>query len=153
MLENKKKYTPRHRSRIYSICALYHYEINPLEPEQILENIKQFYPDKPKIYYFTEELFRKTIENLERIDGLMTEHLKNWTIERLLIIDKNILRLGLTEIFYFDSIPVEVSINEAIELGHLWGTQDSPKFINAILDSIGNENHLLKKYYENSGHK
>lgn len=70
------------------------------------------------------------------LDKLISDHLINWTIERIAIVDKTILRIALYEINYMEDIPVSVSINEAIELAHKYGDEKSSKFINGILSNI-----------------
>jgi N utilization substance protein B len=73
------------------------------------------------------------------LDTLITEKLDNWDLTRIAVIDKVILRLALAEIFYFEEIPPQVSINEAIELAKKYSTDKSGKFINGILDAIYRE--------------
>lgn len=70
------------------------------------------------------------------LDKLISDHLINWTIERIATVDKTILRIALFEIKYMDDIPTSVSINEAIELAHKYGDEKSGKFINGILSNI-----------------
>jgi len=60
----------------------------------------------------------------------------NWRIERLSVIDKNILRVGICELLFHPDIPGKASINEAINLSHMFGGDDSPRFVNGVLDSI-----------------
>lgn len=88
---------------------------------------------------FAEELVRGVRENIARIDGLISKYAENWEIKRLAIIDKNVLRLGTFELLYMESIPVKVSINEAIELAKKYGDVDSGKFVNGVLDRIRKE--------------
>ena len=85
---------------------------------------------------FCKSLVRRTIDNKPDIDSRITEVLKNWTFDRIQLIDKIILRLGVCEILFFDDIPPQVTINEAIEIGKKYGSSDSGKFINGILDAI-----------------
>ena len=73
------------------------------------------------------------------LDTLITEKLDNWELTRVAVIDKVILRLALAEILYFEEIPPQVSINEAIELAKKYSTDRSGKFINGILDAIYRE--------------
>ena len=71
-----------------------------------------------------------------QFDHLIEETLENWELSRIAVVDKVILRLALSEIFYFDDIPPEVSINEAIEMAKKFSTARSGKFINGLLDAI-----------------
>ena len=75
-------------------------------------------------------------DSKNEFDGVIKEKLENWDLNRVAIIDKVILRLAIAEIYHFEDIPPEVSINEAIELAKKFSTAGSGKFINGILDAI-----------------
>lgn len=77
--------------------------------------------------------------NIDKIDEKITKNSHKWKIERMPKTDVSILRLATCEISYMEDIPTAVSINEAVELAKKYGTDDSPKFINAILGSITRE--------------
>ncbi len=70
------------------------------------------------------------------IDELISTSSKNWRLERMSRVDRNILRLGTCELLAFPAVPVRVAINEAVELAKRFGTADSPAFVNGILDRI-----------------
>lgn len=72
----------------------------------------------------------------EELDKIISDHLINWTIDRIALVDKTILRIALYEMKYMEDIPVSVSINEAIELAHKYGDEKSGKFINGLLSNI-----------------
>lgn len=88
---------------------------------------------------YCTSLLNRVCENKESIDGLIAKFSTSRKVERMPKTDISILRLSVTEIVYFDDIPVAVSINEAVELAKKYGTEQSPKFVNAILGSIGND--------------
>ena len=92
--------------------------------------------DDPEVQRTVEDLVEGTIEGRESLDRRIEEVAENWDISRMAIIDRNILRLATYEIFERSDIPVKVSINEAIELGKEYSTQNSGAFINGILDQI-----------------
>lgn len=85
---------------------------------------------------FVEEIYYGTIDNKEEIDQLITSFTKGWKVERLAVLDRNILRMAIYELIYYQKTPVEVVINEAIELSKKFGTENAPKFINGILDRL-----------------
>lgn len=85
---------------------------------------------------FALSLIRQVVARREELDALIVSNLNNWALERVSLIDKLIIRMGLTEILYFNEIPVKVSMNEALEIAKMYGTKDSSKFINGILDGI-----------------
>lgn len=82
------------------------------------------------------ELVTKTVYSLSHIDQVLSTVLENWSLERVSIIDRNILRIGIAELLYCADIPANVTINEWIEVAKRFGSDDSPKFINGILDKI-----------------
>jgi len=88
-------------------------------------------------------------ENKTKVDEEIITHLQNWDFNRLAIIDRIILRMALIELLYFEDIPPEVSINEAIELAKKFSTDKSDKFINGLLDAVfkklSNEKRITKK--------
>lgn len=89
---------------------------------------------------FCRELVKRTVEYLDEIDKNITAVLQNWEYDRIAVIDRIILRLGTCEVLYFEDIPVQVSINEAIELGKKYGGGDSGRFINGVIDAIRKNN-------------
>ena len=74
--------------------------------------------------------------HIQTIDSHIESASDNWTVKRLSIIDRNILRLAIFEMAYVTDVPPRVAINEAIEIAKLYGTENSPKFINGVLDRI-----------------
>ncbi len=91
---------------------------------------------------FGKFLINKAVANLEDIDRMIKQRVNNWEMERIALIDKLLLRIGITELLYFDDIPPKVSINEVIEIAKDYSTSNSSKFINGILDAVLSE---LKK--------
>jgi len=89
-------------------------------------------PQKAKDY--AEQLVTGVLENLEGLDEAITKVSAHWRLDRMNVIDRNILRLAAFEILYKSDIPRKVSINEAIEIAKTFGTEDSGAFINGILD-------------------
>ncbi|MHB1545272.1 MAG: transcription antitermination factor NusB [bacterium] len=91
--------------------------------------------DISQIFNFFADIVRGTLINLEKIDGLIKALAKNWTIERMSRVDRNILRLSIYEILFIPETPKNVVINEAIEIAKKFGNDESPAFINGILDA------------------
>jgi len=82
------------------------------------------------------ELIRKVRENVDDLDDRITHRVNNWEMNRIALIDKILLRMGICEILYFPDIPPKVSINESIEIAKDYSTAGSAKFINGILDAV-----------------
>ncbi|UTC68001.1 MULTISPECIES: transcription antitermination factor NusB [unclassified Treponema] len=90
-------------------------------------------------YIFPKMMLLGTIENITEIDKAIQENLDNWVIERLNSVDKAILRLSVYSLLYQKDTPAPIVIDEAINLAKDFGTDDSYKFVNAVLDSIKNK--------------
>ena len=88
---------------------------------------------------YAEKLTKITIDHKESSDILIVERLKNWEMKRLSLMDKLILRLGISEMLHEESVPPKVSIVEGVEIAKLFSTPDSGRFVNGILDSIYND--------------
>ena len=94
------------------------------ETEQVLPEAKEF----------AEKLYNGVQKNSESIDAIVKECTLNWDMERISLVDLNILRMSIFEIQYIEEIPVAVSINEAIDIAKRFSTIESGKFVNGILD-------------------
>ncbi len=88
---------------------------------------------------FTRVLIRGTTEKQEELDEIIRKYSLHWSLERMFIIDRNILRMAIYELKYMEDIPPKVTINEAIEIAKRYGTKDSSSFINGILDQVMND--------------
>ena len=85
---------------------------------------------------YIQDVFEKVCTNLEDIDKIILENLKNWSISRIAKIDLAILRLAICEINYMKDIPVKVSANEAVELAKMYGNPDSKSFVNGVIAKV-----------------
>lgn len=142
----------RRLARELALKVLYWYECGDGSIQEIINNILEKKKYKEEVKKFCQELVVKTINNLPEIDSEITDVLKNWEYKRISVIDKLILRMGVCEMLYFNNIPYEVSINEAIEIGKKYSTDESGRFINGILDTI-REVNLKKRKNEGSNNK
>lgn len=95
--------------------------------------------DAVAIVSFARQLVIGTVEHVEHIDELIRRHAEHWRLDRMAIVDRNILRLAIQEFLHDKETPKTVVINEAIEIARRFGAQESPQFINGILDSIKRE--------------
>lgn len=85
---------------------------------------------------YAESLISGIIEHIDEIDDMITRHTDKWHISRMVVIDRNVIRVAVFEMMYKNDIPPLVSINEAIEIAKDFGEEKSTKFINGILNSI-----------------
>jgi len=132
MMTNKSK---RRIVREKVLQILYAYEMNKesLQPLS-LEVLKDVTDDTDRT--FAQELIRKVLSNIEDLDEKIIKRVTNWEMNRIALIDKILLRIGICELLYFPDIPPKVSINESIEIAKDYSTAGSAKFINGILDAI-----------------
>lgn len=98
-----------------------------------------------EIKEFVLLLVKGVVSNLSEIDKIIINYAKNWSLERITNIDRNILRVAIYEILYLDNVPKNVSINEAIELAKKYGTKSSFSFVNGVLSKIDKDDKILKK--------
>ena len=103
--------------------------------EEAINNLRYLYSSS-KALEFAQELAEGVVEHQEEIDRLIQKYSQNWRLERMNVTDRNILRLATYELLYRPDIPPKVSLNEAIELAKEFGTEDSPAFVNGILDAV-----------------
>ena len=126
----------RRRARELAMEALYRIEIAEDTPESVLADLFSANPLDPETEGFARSLVLQTVGNQKKIDHLISETAKNWDLERIAVIDKNILRFAIAELLYFSDIPMKVTIDEAIEIAKKFSTPDSSRFVNGILDRI-----------------
>lgn len=88
---------------------------------------------------FVEYLVKNIIENKDVLDEMVVKNAPEWPLEKITLVDRNILRIGIWELVFDDSIPPKVSINEAIEIAKAFGGDSSGKFVNGVLGAIFNE--------------
>jgi N utilization substance protein B len=126
----------RRSSRELTLKFLYQSEMNK---ENIEEQIKIFIERNSshgEVEVFMESLVKSIYKEIEEIDKIIQECSDNWILDRMTVIDRNILRMGTCELLFDFLTPPRVVINEAIDIAKKYGNEDSPEFINGILDKI-----------------
>lgn len=117
---------------------LYAYEMNRDKLDELKWNLlHELKAESDKT--FAHDLINRTIINRNELDERIVQKVTNWEMNRIALIDKILLRMGITELLNFPDIPPKVTINEVIEIAKLYSTSGSGKFINGILDSILND--------------
>jgi N utilization substance protein B len=130
-------YKNRHRARELALQTLYACEVGiTADWQTTLERIADDSALAPDIKKFARDLVCAAFGSLAQIDITISERAANWELKRMAAIDRNILRLAVAELTYFSQIPAKVVIDEAVELAKTFGTDDSGKFVNGIIDSI-----------------
>lgn len=128
----------RSRARGWALQVLYAWESRGGEtsPMWVLTEFDEDFSIAPTSRRYLGTLIRTISDHLEEIDERIQNALTNWRLERLSAIDRNILRLATAEIFYLEEIPPLVSIQQAISLAEKYGTVESARFINGVLDAL-----------------
>jgi transcription antitermination protein NusB len=130
----------RRAAREAALKSIYAVEIGGNKTQDVTKYIiKESLKDDTDSIKFAEKLLLKTVDSVAEYDQIIQEHINNWEVSRLAIIDKLILRMAISEFLYFDDVPTKVSINEAIELAKSYSTRKSGNFVNGILDAILNQ--------------
>lgn len=137
--------THRHLFRSVVLQSLFEIDFKKADsPDQVREiferNIKEFAPDTKDIS-FMENLFKGVFSKKEQIDDVISKAASDWPLEKISIVDRNILRIGLYELLFADKeeVPPKVAINEAIELAKSFGGENSGKFVNGVLGTVYKE--------------
>ncbi len=138
--------------RVARECALqmlYELDVGKHPKDEILRTYWQMNEHPQKVREFAEQLFEGTVQKLKEIDKLIQQHTKNWRLGRMAVVDRNVLRLAVFELFSGGKTPETVVINEALEIARKFSTNESAQFVNGILDSIKNE--LMDKGRRSNG--
>jgi N utilization substance protein B len=121
--------------------AIYQYDFNEdvETSSDYLERELSFFSMEDEMKLRTRKYFESILKYRSDIDEVIRKHLMNWTFERLASIDKNVLRLGAYEIIYEPQIPIEVTLNESIDIAKKYGSEQGGKVVNGVLDRIARE--------------
>ncbi len=131
----------RHLGRIIALQTLYEWSFWDYPKDKwkdfFEKNLKEFGQELEN-YDFSKKIIEGVVNNLEFIDNIIKQSSKNWPFEHIPLMEKNILRIAIYEIYFQnkDEVPVKVAINEAIELAKNFITEASAKFINGVLGTV-----------------
>ena len=130
----------RSKARSWALQVLYAWESRGFDTpaRNILQDFEQERQINDDSREYMRELVTSVSDHRTEIDGQLDQSLTNWRLERLSVIDRNILRLAAAEMLYgnVEDVPPAVSIQEAIMLAEKYGTQESPRFVNGVLDAL-----------------
>lgn len=125
----------RRKARHQALHILYQREITEEPVSRILEQ-GTYSEEDGEPADFCRQLLLGVEAHQSRIDALIGRTSDNWTLSRMPLVDRNILRLAVYELLYLEDVPDSVSINEAVEMAKLYGGEDSSKFVNGILGRL-----------------
>jgi|TARA_B100002052_G_scaffold283082_1_gene293664 transcription antitermination factor NusB len=150
MINGKMKINPKDKrlARIIAVQAIYAYEIYPENSDNVMSVILdnddedwsplESIPSDNAIAY-GKKLYKMVIKIKDELDDLIKARSKNWSINRITLLDRLILRMSLAEMIYEDDVPPKVSIAEGVEIAKYFSTDESGSFVNGILDSVYND--------------
>ena len=126
----------RRTARELALKFLYQTEFNSNSPDSELNSFCDRANVSEEVQNFTQALIKNILFHKKEVDELLEKISANWAPDRMAVIDKNILRLGICELLFDPTTPPKVVINEAVEIAKKFGTEESPDFINGILDKV-----------------
>ena len=129
----------RSRARGWALQALYAWEQRGAAAEMGMPVLQELFANlrvSPTNRPYAEVLVRLVGTHLADIDRTIEESLTNWRLERLAVVDRAILRLGTAEMMFVDDVPPRMCIREMVQLAEKYGTADSPRFVNGVLDAV-----------------
>ena len=124
---------PRRAARQCVLEALFAYQFSKNDTvDQLVSKNPQLKSNND----FIHSLYDGVLEHTKLTEGIIKSHLENWEIDRIAKIDKILLKMGICEIYFIDDIPPKVTISEMVEIAKIYSTDESPVFINGILDAV-----------------
>ncbi len=129
----------RRRAREIALQVLYQRELNRLGVEEALNLFWNNFEVLKGAMDFSARIIRGVEEHREDLDRIIEKYSSHWKIDRMAHVDRNILRIAIYELLYCNDIPPKVAINEAIDIGKKFGSEDSGAFINGVLDRVKSE--------------
>ncbi|MBU0575581.1 MAG: transcription antitermination factor NusB [Proteobacteria bacterium] len=126
----------RRKAREVALQVLYELDVQMIGLGEAIELFWANFEASEEARKFSSLLIEGAWNNREQIDSLISDSSENWTIARMSRVDKSILRMAVYELLFCRDIPPKVTLNEAIDLGKVYGSENSGAFINGILDAL-----------------
>ena len=139
---------PRRKSRVLALCMLYALDMQRTDDLEVAERIETVFshPFPQSVTDYARSLVTSVVRNAEKIDELIFRHTHNWDKERIAMVDRQIMRIAICEFSFKRSAPAVVAINEAVAVAKIFGTEESGRFVNGILDAVNVEvNNLVRE--------
>ena len=140
----------RRKSRELALQFLFSHDFQDrsCKPDALQVELDEFcscFDTGKKSFPYATTLITGICSHLEEIDSLISDHSHNWRVERMALVERNILRIAVFEMLYVDDAPATVAINEALEIGKRYAEPDSAGFINGILDAVRQQGGIGKQ--------
>ena len=137
--------TSRRKARVIALQVMYEIDGARHDWGRALENRLKEEHIAPPVEAFARKLITGILEHREEIDTTISTYAPTWPIEQMAVVDRNVLRVAIYEIMMGGETPPKVAINEAVELGKVFGSDNSPKFVNGVLGSVMQSAELEEK--------
>jgi transcription antitermination protein NusB len=128
----------RRQARMIALQTLYEYDLVQHKPSEVLQRYAEEHHLPPKVLEYADELVNGVCAHLADIDAHIQSAAREWPLQQMARIDKNILRLAIYEILFNNTVPAKAAINEAVELAKQFGSNTSSRFVNGVLGTIFN---------------
>jgi transcription antitermination protein NusB len=139
---------PRTRARSIALQALYEIDISGHPPELVLNERLSETPLEDNLGDFARNIVFGIMPVINDLDLLIAKHAPEWPLDQVATIDRNIMRIALWEIAVSNQTPLKVAINEAVELGKIFGSESTPRFVNGVLGSLALHYNDIVQYFK-----
>ena len=129
----------RRKGREFALQSLYALELGEGDSSDLRENIVTGLGLGREEMQYGAKLIQKVLDHVMEIDKYISQHAKNWSLNRIAVIDKILMRCSVAEMLYMNDVPARVSITEAVQMAKKYSTEESAMFVNGILDTITRE--------------
>ena len=143
---------PRTRARSIALQALYEIDLTGHLPEIVLDERFSENPLEDSLVEFARQIVFGILPIVSELDEIIAKHAPEWPLDQVATIDRNILRIALWEIAISNQTPLKVAINEAVELGKVFGSESTPRFVNGVLGSLALHQHDIIQTIKTHSH-
>jgi N utilization substance protein B len=138
---------PRTRARSIALQALYEIDITGHPPELVIRERLSDSPLEDNLGDFAYKIVMGIQPIVNELDQIIAKHAPEWPLDQVAVIDRNIMRIALWEIAVSNQTPIKVAINEAVELGKIYGSESTPRFVNGVLGSLALHYNDIVQYF------
>jgi N utilization substance protein B len=139
---------PRTRARSIALQALYEIDLTGHPPELVISERLSETPLEDNLSEFARTIVFGIQPLINELDQIIAKHAPEWPLDQVATIDRNIMRIALWEIAVSNQTPLKVAINEAVELGKIFGSESTPRFVNGVLGSLALHYNDIIQYFK-----
>ena len=139
---------PRTRARSIALQVLYEIDLTGHPPELVITERLAETPLEDNLCDFARNIVFGIQPLIPELDQIISKHAPEWPLDQVATIDRNIMRIALWEIAVSNQTPLKVAINEAVELGKIFGSESTPRFVNGVLGSLALHYNDIVQYFK-----